>query len=106
MQLVSARLQGTLQHPFGWKRYSWKEASEEGLRLHDALYFTPRPADAAVAAVDALLTSDTSSSSGASLLSRRARDFVGASLWADSARATEYFSRWIELKEKDKEKKV
>ena len=85
---------------------AWKEASEEGLRLHDALYFTPRPADAAVAAVDALLTSDTSSSSGASLISRRARDFVGASLWADSARATEYFSRWIELKEKDKEKKV
>ena len=29
VQLVSARLQGTLQHPFGWKRYSWKKASEE-----------------------------------------------------------------------------
>ena len=29
VQLVSARLQGTLEHPFGWKRYSWKKASEE-----------------------------------------------------------------------------
>ena len=79
----------------------WKKASEEGMRLHDALYFTPRPADAAVAAVDALLSNSSSSSL---LLSRRARDFMGAALWADSARATEYFSRWIELKEKDKKK--
>ena len=79
---------------------AWTAASEEGTRLHDALYFSSRPADAAVAAVDALASSNTL------LRSRRARDFVGASLWADSARSTEYFSRWIELKEKKKEKKV
>lgn len=84
---------------------AWTRASEEGSRLHDALYFTSKPADAAVAAVDALFSPNSSSSS--SLLSaRRKRDFVGASLWADSARATEYFSRWIELKEKEKEKEL
>ena len=86
---------------------AWTRASEEGARLHDALYFAPRPADAAVATVDALVSGPSPSpSSHASLLEfRRARDFVGAALWADSARATEYFSRWIELKEKEKERK-
>lgn len=79
----------------------WNEASEQGLRLHDALYFDPRPADAAVDAVDALVSSCASSSSSL-LRARREKDFVGAALWADSARATEYFSRWIELKEKEK----
>ena len=29
VQLVSARLEGTLEHPFDWKSYSWKKASEE-----------------------------------------------------------------------------
>ena len=89
---------------------AWTEASEEGMRLHDALYFSSRPADAAVAAVDALVSGSAppaASHSSSSLLSfRRSRDFVGAALWADSARATEYFSRWIELKEKEKEKQT
>ena len=31
--------------------------------------------------------------------SRRQRDYTSAMLWQDSARSTEYFSRWIELKE-------
>lgn len=87
---------------------AWERASQEGMRLHDALYFNPRPADAAVAAVNALVSSPSpnSSSSYSSFLEfRRARDFVGAALWADSARATEYFSRWIELKEREKERK-
>lgn len=87
---------------------AWVEASEEGLRLHDALYFDPTPADRAVAAVDALVSSGSSSpfsSSSSSLLrARREKDFVGSAMWADSARATEYFSRWIELKEKEKRK--
>ena len=30
----------------------------------------------------------------------RAADMVGAILWRDQSRATEYFSKWIELKEK------
>lgn len=30
---------------------------------------------------------------------RRARDYSGAVLWQQTARSTEYFSRWIELKE-------
>jgi glycosyltransferase involved in cell wall biosynthesis len=32
---------------------------------------------------------------------RRAADVTGAMLWHQSHRSTEYFSRWIELKEKD-----
>jgi hypothetical protein len=35
---------------------------------------------------------------------RRAADFAGALLWQQSARSTEYFSRWIELKEAGKGK--
>jgi len=31
--------------------------------------------------------------------SRRQRDYSAAMLWHNSARSTEYFSRWIELKE-------
>lgn len=32
----------------------------------------------------------------------RAKDYLGAILWQQQYRATEYFSRWIELKEKTK----
>lgn len=35
---------------------------------------------------------------------RRARDFVGQMLWSQQLRASEYFSRWIELKERNKDK--
>ncbi len=30
---------------------------------------------------------------------RRRRDYVGAVLWQQGLRATEFFSRWVELKE-------
>ena len=33
------------------------------------------------------------------LAKRRASDFTGAMLWHQTARSTEFFSRWIELKE-------
>ena len=33
---------------------------------------------------------------------RRSRDNVGAMLWHQTMRSTEYFSRWIELKEENK----
>ncbi|KAL3151647.1 hypothetical protein ABBQ38_012636 [Trebouxia sp. C0009 RCD-2024] len=33
---------------------------------------------------------------------RRRQDFVGQMLWSQQLRATEYFSRWIELKEQNK----
>jgi hypothetical protein len=33
----------------------------------------------------------------------RATDYAGGALWFHSGRATEYFSRWIELKETAKE---
>ena len=31
------------------------------------------------------------------------RDYVGAALWHHTARSTEYFSRWIEMKETGRE---
>ena len=33
------------------------------------------------------------------LEARRARDYVGGALWHHTLRSTEYFSRWIEMKE-------
>jgi hypothetical protein len=36
-----------------------------------------------------------------SLNERRAADVTGAMLWHQSNRSTEYFSKWIELKEKE-----
>ena len=36
------------------------------------------------------------------LAERRAGDVYGALLWQQSARSTEFFSRWIELKERQK----
>lgn len=36
----------------------------------------------------------------ADLGARRARDYVGGLLWQQGARATEYFARWVELKER------
>lgn len=41
-----------------------------------------------------------------SLNERRADDITGAMLWHQSNRSTEYFSKWIELKEKDSNIKV
>ena len=35
---------------------------------------------------------------------RRSEDFVGQMLWSQQLRATEYFSRWIELKEQNKQR--
>lgn len=32
----------------------------------------------------------------------RRQDFVGQMLWSQQLRATEYFSKWIELKEQNK----
>ena len=34
---------------------------------------------------------------------RRQRDYTAAMLWHNTARSTEYFSRWIELKESRRE---
>ena len=34
---------------------------------------------------------------------RRQQDYVGSMLWSQQLRATEYFSRWLELKETNKQ---
>ncbi len=40
------------------------------------------------------------------MLSQRHTDYVGSMLWAQSNRATEFFSRWVELKETQKAAEV
>lgn len=41
----------------------------------------------------------------ATLEHRRATDFTGQMLWQQQFRATEFMSRWIELKERGAQKK-
>ena len=68
----------------------WHAAQAAGSDLHDALFAADAAVPAVVAAVEGVV---------AGLPARRAADFEGAALWAAGARCTEYFSRWIELKE-------
>ena len=42
-------------------------------------------------------------SRAANLSADRETDFTGQALWHDSLRCTEYFSRWVELKETNRE---
>jgi len=71
----------------------WAACSSRGAALHDAL----AGRDATLAPVlDAL---EALAADPASLGAARAADHTGAAFWAAGVRATEYFSRWIELKE-------
>ena len=71
-------------------RASWEAAQARGRALLAELY----PREANLAAVrQAIETARTQ------LAAHRAQDYAGAMLWHQTARSTEYFSRWIELKE-------
>ena len=68
----------------------WRACQQRGFELLRLLYSRERNlgrVHAAVAAAEQQLDE------------RRRRDFTGAMLWQQQLRATEYFSRWIELKE-------
>ena len=71
-------------------RPAWEAAQARGRQLLRELY---SPTSNLLAVYEAV------ESARAQLSARRARDYAGAALWQHSARATEYFARWIELKE-------
>lgn len=71
-------------------RRLWAACQASGQRLLATLY----GADARLAAVRAAVEGAL-----ADLETRRGRDYVGAVLWQQGLRATEFFARWVELKE-------
>ena len=68
----------------------WEGCAGAGARALPRLY----DADARLGAVRAAVEDAL-----ADLGARRARDFTGGLLWQQGARATEFFARWVELKE-------
>ena len=75
----------------------WSACSEAGRRLHGSLFETH-------GSLDSLRDAVNHSFENAREL--RAGDYLGASLWHHRQRSTEYFSKWIELKEELKELKA
>lgn len=69
----------------------WEGCVGAGERALPRLY----DADARLGAVRAALEGAL-----AELSARRARDYVGGLLWQQGVRATEFFARWVELKER------
>lgn len=72
----------------------WGTCQQRGFQLLRLLYDAERNLARVHAAIGA---------AAAELEARRASDFTGGILWSQQLRATEYFSRWIELKETLKE---
>ena len=68
----------------------WSGCQRRGFELLRLLYERQRNLGSVHAAVAAAV---------AQLEQRRRHDYAGAMLWQQQLRATEYFSRWIELKE-------
>ena len=69
----------------------WETCEGTGARALPRLYDADARLDAVRAAVERAL---------AELGAQRARDYVGGLLWQQGARATEFFARWVELKER------
>ncbi|KAL4535246.1 hypothetical protein Ndes2526B_g06145 [Nannochloris sp. 'desiccata'] len=69
----------------------WKESQSRGFVLLAELYNAEHHFDAIHHAIE---------NAKEELKSRRSRGYVGEMLWSQQMRATEYFSRWIELKER------
>ncbi|KAL4458640.1 hypothetical protein ABPG75_013505 [Micractinium tetrahymenae] len=76
-------------------QHLWSSCQQRGFQLLGLLYDGERNLGRVHAAIEA---------AAAELEARRAVDFTGAMLWSQQLRATEYFSRWIELKEGLKER--
>lgn len=68
----------------------WQACQRRGFELLRLLYSRQRTLDRVLRAVEG---------AAAEIEERRSADYVGAMLWQQQLRATEYFSRWIELKE-------
>ena len=72
------------------EKEAWVAAQSRARTLLRELY----PAEENLAAVGAAIQAASEQ-----INERRGSDYAGAVLWQQSARSTEYFSRWIELKE-------
>eukprot|EP00978_Attheya_sp_CCMP212_P013054 scaffold32577_cov58-Attheya_sp.AAC.2 len=68
----------------------WAESARNGRYLLDTMYNDSKNLDRVMHAVQSTVDD---------LEQRRQTDYMGAMLWHQTARSTEYFSRWIELKE-------
>ena len=89
----------------------WERARARGFDLIDELFPADRNLDVVRAATEALfveadaedaedaLGENKNENKTTTLEARRARDYVGGALWHHTLRSTEYFSRWIEMKE-------
>lgn len=73
----------------------WKESQSRGFALLDELYNAEHHFEAIHSAIE---------KAKEELKSRRSRGYVGEILWSQQMRATEYFSRWIEEKERGNRK--
>ncbi len=73
---------------------AWEAAAERGRNLFEAQFDEGRNLEALRSVVECRLST---------LGADRARDYAGGAFWHQTLRSTEFFSRWIELKE-DKER--
>ena len=73
----------------------WRASQRRGFSLLAQLYDRQANLGRVCAAVEEALAEQEQ---------RRGQDFVGGMLWQQGQRATEYFSRWIELKETTRER--
>lgn len=71
----------------------WEEARNNSRRLLRMIFDKEKNLSVVTNAVEEALSN---------MNERRYRDNIGAMLWHQSMRSTEYFSRWIELKEENK----
>jgi hypothetical protein len=69
----------------------WEACQQQGFQLLQLLYDRQRNLQRVLQAV---------ASAARGLKQRRQQDYVGNMLWQQQVRSTEYFSRWIELKER------
>ena len=70
-------------------RADWQQAQQFGMTLLETLYNEDRNSAKLIAAIEQVRVN---------IQARRARNIVGSMLWYHGNRSTEYFSRWIEAK--------
>ena len=80
-------------------RTAWERARATGFELVEALFPAERNLGAVRDAIEGLFGASEREGCDTALDELRREDFTGAALWHHSVRSTEYFSRWIEMKE-------
>ena len=80
-------------------RTAWERARATGFELVEALFPAERNLGAVRDAIEGLFGASEREGCDTALEELRLEDFTGAALWHHSVRSTEYFSRWIEMKE-------